>query len=146
MNTNSILYSLKVWLTSVGLAPVMYLIIDSWQRENYYSTFTGFINQQIGKYIVCLIFGGIFSFLTWLTFLFIIKGLIATFPSSQQLKHLIAVAGILLTAFTFALVLPETFNVHNEFFYLMLANCVCIAGGSYLYKLEIKDEANVIVN
>jgi hypothetical protein len=78
--------------------------------------------------------------LTWITFLFIIKGLIATFPSSQHIKHLIATAGVVLTAGTFAFFARSIFNVNNGFFYLMLANCICIAGGSYFYKLEITPE------
>jgi hypothetical protein len=36
MNTNSILYSLKVWLTSVGVAPAMFIIVDSFTGENNY--------------------------------------------------------------------------------------------------------------
>ncbi|MBD1385663.1 hypothetical protein IDJ75_10275 [Mucilaginibacter rigui] len=102
------------------------------------------MNEEISKYAMCVLFGGIFSLLTWVIFLFIIKGLIASCPSSRQIKHLIAVAGIVLTAGTFALVMPEAFNVHNEFFYLMLSNCVCIAGGSYLYKLEITNVTQAV--
>jgi hypothetical protein len=146
MRSNSLLYSIKVWLTSVIIAPVIYLLIESCLKRDYYSSITDYMNEEISKYAMCVLFGGIFSLLTWVIFLFIIKGLIASCPSSRQIKHLIAVAGVVLTAGTFALAMPEAFHVHNEFFYLMLANCICIAGGSWYYNLEIRSEPEVIID
>jgi hypothetical protein len=135
MQSNSFSYSLKVWLTSVVLAPVTVLVTNL-STNDHYTGFASHLADAFVFYMLCMIFGGIFSFITWIIFLFIIKGLIAFFPPSRQLKHLIAVAGTLLTVGTFAFFGWRVFDIHNYFFYLMLANCVCIAGGSHFYKLE----------
>jgi hypothetical protein len=142
MQANSFSYSLKVWLTSVVLAPVISFIIDACTNK-YYPSFGNYLSNEFPFLIICIILCGVFSFLTWIIFLFIIKGLIASCPSPQHIKHLIAVAGVVLTAGTFAFPMPEAFNVNNGFFYLMLANCICIAGGSYFYKLESVPEAAI---
>ena len=140
MQSNSFSYSLKVWLTSVTVAPVIFYSIDA-STNRYYPNFGNHLSNEFPFLIICIILCGVFSFLTWVLFLFIIKGLIASCPSPPLIKHLIAVTGVVLTAGTFASAMPEAFNVHNGFFYLMVANCVCIAGGSYLYKLENAPEA-----
>ncbi len=138
MRSNTVLYSLRVWLTSVFVAPVVLFLTDLCINKHPLSL--GRYMNDAPYYLLYVIFGGIFSFLTWLTFLFIIKGLIASFSSSRQLKHLIAVAGALLTVGTFAFFGRRVFDVHNEFFYMMLSYAICIAGGSYFYKLEITQE------
>nr|WP_067062770.1 hypothetical protein [Mucilaginibacter sp. L294] len=145
MQSNSFTYSLKVWLTSVVLAPVIFFIIDA-STNKYYPGFGNYFSNEFPFLIICIIFCGVFSFLTWVIFLFIIKGFIASWSPLRQIKHLIVVAGVVLTAGTFASVMPEAFNIHNGFFYLMLANCVCVAGGSYFYKLEITPKPDIVIN
>jgi FtsH-binding integral membrane protein len=145
MNTNSILYSLKVWLTSVCLAPAMFIIIDSFTSENNYSSVTNFVSEKITIYAACVIFGGIISFFTWILFILIIKGIITCFSSFKLLKQVIAGVGVLLTLGTFAIFF-RVLDIFNEPFYLIISNCICIAGGSCFYKLEIITEPNVISN
>ncbi|MFA6247825.1 MAG: hypothetical protein WC615_12890 [Mucilaginibacter sp.] len=144
MQSNSFSYSLKVWLTSVFVAPVVFFLIDLCINKHTLSL--GMYMNDAPYYLLYVIFGGILSFFTWLTFLFIIKGLIATFPSSGQIKHLIAVAGTLLTVGTFAFFGRRVFDVHNDFFYMMLSYAICIAGGSYFYNLESTQKPDIISN
>jgi hypothetical protein len=146
MKSNSFIYSIKVWLTSVAIAPVIYLLIESCLKRDYYPSITDYMNEEISKYAMCVLFGGIFSLLTWVLFFLIIKGIILFYPSADQVKYVIIVLGVLLTTATFAVFLPPVFNVHNEFFYLMLANCICIAGGSWFYKLDIWQELDIDIN
>jgi hypothetical protein len=145
MNTNSILYSLKVWLTSVGLAPAIFIIIDSFTGENNHSSVMNFVDEKITIYAACVIFGGKISFFTWILFILIIKGIITCFSSFKLLKQVIAGIGVLLTLGTFA-VFFRVLDIFNEPFYLIISNCICIAGGSCFYKLEIIPEPNVISN
>ena len=141
MQANSFSYSLKVWLTSVVVGPVMFFIIDL--CINKQSLSLGRYINDAPYYFLYVIFGGVCSFPTWVTFLLIIKGLIASFPSSRQLKHPVAVAGALLTAGTFAFFGWRAFDVHNNFFCMMLAYASCIAGASYFYKLENVSETAI---
>jgi hypothetical protein len=146
MQSNSFVYSMKIWLTSVVLSPLFYLIIEAYLKGNQRSGFDDFISNQITTYIMFVIFSGFFSFFTWVLFLCIVKVITLYFPSVQLAKCIIVAIGLLLTAGTFAVILPESFNIGDHFFYIMLANCICIASGSCFYKLEIAKEANVIVN
>ena len=123
MLQNLIFYSFKVWVTSVLVAPILYLVLRFCQNANYQIS-TNVLNQELEIYIVYVVFGGIFSFCTWLLFTLVIK-IIVTFCSSiAQINYMIVVAGVLLSAGTFAVFLPFSFNIHDEFFYLMLSNCV----------------------
>jgi hypothetical protein len=137
METSSILYSLKVWLTSVLLAPVIYLVIQACLSKVYQLDFITMLNDQIAQYAVLVMFGGLFSLCTWLAFFLSVIGLILCFPSYSHLKYVIAVLGVLFTAGTFRFFLPESYGMQSEFFPLMLANCICIAAGSFFYKLEV---------
>jgi hypothetical protein len=146
MNTNSILYSLRVWLTSVFLAPLVFVMVETFKNQSYQPGFAGFISEKATEYLGCVIFGGIFSFFTWVIFILIIKGLITALSGYPQLKMIIVITGVLLSAGTFAVFLPESFRFYNEFFYLMSANCMCIGGGAWFYKLEIGNEADAYSN
>jgi len=146
MQSNSFVYSVKIWLTSVVLAPLFYLMIQVYLKGNQRSDFGDFISNQITTYIMFVILSGFFSFFTWVLFFCIVKIITLYFSSVQFAKCIIVAIGLLLTAGTFAIILPEPFNIGDDIFYIMLANCICIAGGSLFYKLEIRKEVNVIVN
>jgi len=145
MQSNSFVYSLKVWLTSVALAPIIYLCIEACIKKNYYASFTAFLNEQIGIYVMCILFGGLFSLLTWLLFFVIIKFVIIYLNRAWGIKYLLSLIGALLTIGTFAIFFP-VLDVHTEFFYLMVANCICISGGSLYYHLEIQRPPEIILN
>jgi uncharacterized membrane protein YedE/YeeE len=137
MQPNSFSYTLKVWLTSVFLAPVIYLVIESGTKTNSYLTLGDYMNEQIASYTICVIFGGLFSSLTWVLFYLCTK-VILLFYASDHIRYFFVVLGLVLTAGTFAVFLPSVFNVHDEFFYLMTANCICIASAAAFYKLDVK--------
>lgn len=143
MQSNPFIYSLKTWLTSVALAPLMFLVVESCLSHKSYLTTEAFINEQLETYVMCLVFGGFFSLLTWLLFFLIIKVITIYLAITQQIRFVIAGIGLLLTLGTFAIFFPA-FELHNEFFYLMVSNCICIAGGSLYYRLEISTEAEGI--
>lgn len=140
METSSILYSLKVWLTSVVLAPLIYIVIQACLGESYQLGFAAGLYEQIKEYALLILLVGLFSFCTWVAFILSIVGVSICFPSFRYLKYVIALIGVLLTAGTFEFFLPEAFSIHSEYFLLMLANCICIAGGSCFYKLETARE------
>jgi len=138
MKHNAFIYSLKVWLTSVLAAPALFVLIsflidgtDKWGIFNENSNGPFF-------YFIFVIFGFIFSFITWITFLLTIV-LIKRYCTDDQLKKwLICFSGILLTIATFCLVMgpKDLFNDSDGFSNLMYANCACISWGVWFYKLR----------
>ena len=137
MQSNVLSYSLKIWLTSVILAPVIYLIIDSCSKTYSNLNLNDFIDQQIQAYMACTFFGAIFSVLTWVLYYLVMKVIMLFYPTAYIAKITFATLGALLTAGTFKLVLPETFNANDDFFPLMVANCICIASGALFYNLKL---------
>jgi len=137
--TTNLLYSLKVWLTSVVVAPVFYIIIDSYQTAD--------IGQNIGSfgtmYTLLIFVGGVFSFLTWIIF-FILTMLIGScVPNEVIARSVICVIGIILVLATFRLTIFEHgFIVNDDLIYLMLANCLCIGAGTWIYKFSVYKRSN----
>ncbi|MFD0763473.1 hypothetical protein ACFQZI_01320 [Mucilaginibacter lutimaris] len=139
MKANPFLYSLKIWLTSVALAPLMFLVVEASMFGKSYRTIETFFDQQIETYAICVVFGGIFSIITWLLFFLLIATITSNFPVNRWMKYIIASIGVVLTFGTFAVFFP-VFDVYNEFFYLMVSNCICIAAGSLYYQLHAPEE------
>lgn len=137
MVTN-LLYSLKVWLTSVVVAPAFYLIIlnsihiqqPPGTEHDGWSWFT---------YALCVVFGLLFSFIIWFVFLLIIM-LVSRFATNiKTAKCIICITGVVLTIAIFRATLFNNGFVSDgdNFMYLMLANCFCIGFGSWIYKLTL---------
>ena len=134
MKSHTFLYTLKVWLTSVALSPFLFIVIDVFFKHNNTSMALG---DQFYIYIVYTIFELIFSFLTWLLFTLIVWILAELCSNSQRRILIIFFSGVLLTIATFRLTLCNYgFNVHDDFFYLMLCNAICIGSFVWVYKLE----------
>ncbi|SDE54855.1 hypothetical protein SAMN05216464_107119 [Mucilaginibacter pineti] len=135
MHSNSFIYSLKIWLTSVFLAPLIYIVVTSF-KENYQDLGT-LISNQFSNYVMCVFFGSLFSFFTWVLFFLTVKITTLHASSIKQSKSIISLIGALLTVGTFALFLSPSISIHDDFFYLMVGNCICISGGSWFYKLKV---------
>lgn len=132
--SNSIVYSLKVWLTSVIVAPIIYLIVSDLQSQNHYDSF---IIKQLYLYGICIIAGTLFSFITWMLFLLIIKVLTIYFHNVKAIKIITSVLGMLLTYGTFAVFLGLEIYTDTGLFSLVMAYVICIGGGSLWYNLRI---------
>jgi len=133
-------YSLKVWLTSVVVAPVIFMIcnysaIDELPRWQY-NTSADFVNG----YLALVVLGGLFSMLTYAFFYLFIKITVNSIQSMIRIKSMICVLGVGLTIGTFQLFFSSvTEGPKNEFFYLMISNCLCIGWFSWLYKLGTEE-------
>ncbi len=137
MVTN-LLYSLKIWLTSVVIASLFYLII-----LNYASTeqppASGYEEPDGFMYFLFVVFGLFFSFIIWFVFLLIIM-LVSRFATNiKAAKCIICITGVVLTIAIFRATLFNNGFVSDgdNFISLMLANCFCIGFGSWIYKLTL---------
>lgn len=148
MLLHSFKYSLKVWLTSVAVMPLLF----------FATTFSGenVLNQGIYKlitrdaylYCVIFVFELLFSFVTWVIFLIIIQLTVTYFESRITRLSIISISGILLSMGTFVLVLSpsDAFNITRGFGGLLLCTCFCIGAGSWFYKLEPKPKPSIKIN
>ena len=133
MVTN-LLYSLKVWLTSVMIAPVFHLVIMGIKHSDG--------TEQAGEicrtYIMLTIFELLFSFVTWFIF-FIITILIGSYAKNEiAARAIICAIGVIMVPATFMLTLPDyRLTIIGDFIYLIGGNCLCIAACSWIYKLKL---------
>lgn len=137
-------YSLKVWSTSVALAPVIFLIcnysgISDVPRWQYNST-----PDLLNGYLALVVLGGLFSLLTYAFFYLFIKITVNCTDSMVRIKSIICALGVILTAGTFELFLSSVSKgPRGEFFYLMIGNCLCIGWFSWFYKLGAEESAKL---
>ena len=137
MTVNTILYSLKVWLTSVFFAPALFLIVNVFMNHLGARDIARSVRSELMVYIAYVIFEAVLSFITWLLFWLIITlwQLVPFGPLVR--KWFIFATGLLLTIGTFAatLIPSNFFDIRNNDVILMLANCLCIGFGTWYYKL-----------
>ncbi len=133
MILKSIKYSLKIWLSSVAIAPVLFLSIEA-----LISKTPNAFSNQFGMYPIIAFYQAIFSFITFVIFTVIIILITNLYKGKVSVKWPVCIAGILLTVGTFAIVFfPDGVIGDYEFFYLMLCNCACIGGGVWFYRLTV---------
>jgi len=135
MKCNSLTYSLNIWLTSVVVAPVLFLIITSTMNGQHLINAVD-VAESVSLCCLLMLVQLIASSLTWLLFMLIIKAIINLCDYERLWKPLIFITGILLTAGSFRAVFSDIFYNVDEFLYLMLCNCVCIGAGTWIYKLK----------
>jgi hypothetical protein len=135
---NSFKYSLKVWLTSAAITPLVFFISSSSLDNPYHESFYKHLTQTAYEYGTILAVELLISFITWIIFLVIIHQTVIYFNNRITRLCIISVSGVLLTMGTFMAILtpPEAFNVTRGFGNLTLCTCFCIAAGSWFYKLE----------
>lgn len=129
----SFYYSLKVWLFSVFLAPLIYIIAESIYNPG------AFISEPaIEIYILTVLFELAFSFITWLIFWMIIVIAIKYLSNKIIIKWLIFILGIILTVLTFISLSSgeNPFSFHDIYWGIMLYNCLCIGIGTWLFGLS----------
>ncbi len=133
MVTN-LLYSLKVWLTSVLLSPVLYIVLIVIKNFDVSLRLYSFGST----YILLVLFSFLFSFLTWFVFFLIIM-VISNYACSETIARvIICITGMTMTAATFRLTIFQNgFTISDIYIYLMFANCFCIGAGSWIYKFRL---------
>lgn len=154
MSATTFLYTLKVWLSAVFVAPLLFITGISVKEVFFDMDTTSQITGQmlagdwkVYKSIVLL--GAVFSFPTWLIFLMAIMIARKSSDSARQRRQIVVVVAITLTIGTFAAVLG-IFGIFFDlsFIYIPLSYCISIAVGGWYYKLEAteKPEPETLIN
>ena len=141
MEKNVFRYSFKVWITSVLVAPALYIIASALL---HYSTIDFGANSPdnvIGVYVIFTFCGALFSLVTFLVF-FLFVWIASNICRPAPRKIFIFLSGSILTAVTFIALfgINLAFSPHDDLCIIMYANIFCIGFGSCFYKLKIIDE------
>jgi hypothetical protein len=137
MKYRSFRYTLKVWLTSVAIAPIMYLFITFYLVKNQGSISQGSFVENVSQWPFFSIMEMIFSIPTWLVFFFIILMTTRSGVELVTMRLISCLSGISLTVISFWLVFFRgLFDPSDVLFCLMLCNCFCIGWGALYYNLE----------
>jgi len=135
MKFYSLRYSLKVWLSSVFLSPLVYLFIQWW-----FSSKRIYADTIFELYPMMVFFELLFSFFTWAIFWVIIE-ISGMFLMNRRIRRwLIFIFSVILATSTFmVLCWPVTRISFNDIFFdVGLCNCVCIGVGCWFFRLEPK--------
>ena len=135
---NSFKYSLKLWLTSVFIAPLLFLALVLFQKGAHDSEFLKSIPESVFMYVMLLGFEVKSSVIVWMIFTAIITfSLLFSFQARLR-EWLIVLAAILLCiGASMVKVSPIGFFGKTDDFSLTLCNCACMVWGVWLYKLEL---------
>jgi len=128
------LYSLKVWLSSVLIAPIIYESYYSWQDWGRPNVPLSDVNSLIQTYFGALIVGAFLSFITWLMFL---SATIITYREVKivmQRKLILLCVGGSLTIITFILFSSLFGSISDVPLIIMFGYGICIIGGFIIYR------------
>ena len=144
MNSNIFQYSLRVWLTSVIGAALVFLLITMVKEPNLSQSFWQAIGSFLSDWLFFAGFQLLFSLATWLVFYLAILLIVRRVHNHRTRLWIISAVGIVLTIVTFKLTLLQGgwFNNNRGFAYLMLANCFFIGAGSWFYELRPPEYLN----
>jgi len=131
-------YSLKVWLTSVVIAPLLFIIFTYGPQVDYCRNLQQVLSSGLFYYVFFACLELAFSLLTWLVFLLVIQLVTMCIYKPIIRRLLICIAGISLTIGNFMIVLSprELLNFGDGPATIVLFNCLCIGGGVWYYKME----------
>jgi uncharacterized membrane protein YhaH (DUF805 family) len=144
MNSNIFQYSLRVWLTSVVGAALVFVLITIVKEPNLSQSFWQAIGSFLSDWLFFAGFQLLFSIATWLIFYLTILLIVRRAHNHRTRLWAISAAGIVLTVITFKLTLLQDglFNDNSGFAYLMIANCFFIGAGSWVYELRLPQYLN----
>lgn len=126
-------YSLKVWLTSVLAAPVLYSI-----AQHYLQLHQDDDGSILQVYPIIIMIEAGLSFAGWLVFWGITALSQRFLAGSTRKKNLLFAVGMLLTINVFVLspLRNGDFAFNDIAFDLMLCNCLCVGAGCFIFRLE----------
>src|SRR4051812_35250885 len=103
MNSNIFQYSLRVWLTSVVGASLVYLLIITIKEPNLSQSFWPATGTFLSDWLFFAGFHLLFSLATWLLFYLLILLIVRRLQNHRTRLWVISATGVVLTIVTFKL-------------------------------------------
>lgn len=154
MTVETAKYSLKIWLTSILISSLLFVIAELApgviNQENTQQGVMRLIGNWVFFYLLLALIQATYSFITWVVFMIIIHVITILQFKPITKKILISSAGIALAVITFMIVLPpsRTFYDKDGSLILLLANSICAGAGAWFYKIGdiVKDRKAMYSN
>lgn len=139
MTSNTFSYSLKVWLTSVVTAPILFILIEICRGKLNWQIPGVTVGSAFNMWVFYSAFELFFSLATWFIFYLTLLILVRYVHETGFRKTIICLTAVLFTVITFRVTLLQDgfVNDNNNYLGLMICNCFCIVAGSLLYKLRV---------
>jgi hypothetical protein len=131
-------YSIRVWLTSVVMAPMLFMILTFCNEGVYHQSFKQVLHNSLFGYLAFVFLEVCFSFIPWMAFLVAVQYTVSVVAKPAVRIWLVFTEGILLTAATCIIYLSpnNVFNVTDKVTCVMICNCICMGWGIWYYRLE----------
>lgn len=134
-------YCLKVWATTVLLAPIpllSYLFVEHFLNPASLGVSLPTIGLLLQVYLAFIAAGAILSIISFIIFWVIAIGIYCNITNMMHRKVIMSLIGAMLTALTFILLY---FLLSNELpdisiLIIMSIYCFCIAGSSLIYHFD----------
>lgn len=128
------LYSFKVWLSSILIAPTIYLSFYAWQDWGRPNVPLSDVNSLIQTYFNASIVGALLSFITWLMFLAATVVTYREIKAVSERKLILSCVGGILTILTFILFCSLFGSIWDVPLIIACSYCLCIVSGSLIYR------------
>lgn len=130
----SFVYPLKVWMTSVLVSPLLYLLIIKMggYRDQYAALFSGW-----GYYAVAVMVGALFSIPNWLLLWVCYYFISRTKLTYLTKKAALLTIGLLLTALLFVLFNGGKEIIHSADYITAVSYMLTVTIGSLVYKVNL---------
>jgi len=139
MLREAIKYSLKVWLTSVLVSPIIYFIIDFYQQTGRHYAMVDSIEWALPFYLLFVIIEAILSAVIWVVFAAMIGITLELVRVEQWLKPIMCLWGVSLNIGTFLLFARPRLNDPSDMgFILMVSNTAIVGWSCWFYNLKAK--------
>ena len=132
MIRTTLYYSLKVWLTSVVLSPMLFLLIDSFTKHSQTN-----LEGGIGFILFSILYGLIISLLSWLLLWLSCYYLLRLSITQLTFKLILSFISSVLTALPFLLLFSRDDGFPDAFTIIWtLSYSIVIIGGVWFYRVK----------
>ncbi len=137
MAFDSLLYSLKVWITNAAIAPLLMLVITICVERTNQPIYNENIGELFGAYLIFVVIELILSLITCVVFFIAVMISIIYIHNLLVRDCAIFIVGTLLTLGTFLAYFPSTeiLNYNDGCGNALLVSFLCVGGGTWYYKL-----------
>ncbi len=133
-------YSLKIWFSTIVVAPIIFLVVDRALTGSILDEPMSDWYEYIVFYFGLIVIGGFFSTIIFAIFLLIVKVTVTYSGSVSQCKRIISGSGFLLSMGTFGI--PSYLferNFRLEIFYVSASYAICTVWFSWFYELATEE-------
>jgi hypothetical protein len=137
MTINTLTYTLKVWLTSISIAPVSFVVLLFYNDPSRFETsIIALLDAVIGMYLAIVLLEFLFSLIPCLFFLLIVNSIVMSSITEKNKIWIILFVGISLSTAT-CLLINGFIESDSAPLTLEIINCIYIGSCIWYYRSNI---------